>query len=338
MLIAEPRLGLALILAFCACGKPDEEPRFPQGAPVRVDGSSTVYLVSKIVSEEAARQGIATASVNESGTTGGFKKFCAGEVDVSGASRPIQQNEMDACRAAGIDFVELPIGYDGLAIAVNVKNTWADHLTVVELRKMWEPAANATVTSWKQIRASFPDRPVHLFGPDKESGTFDYFTQAVVGTQRVSRTDYRSNKDDTVLVRGVADDDNALGYFGIAYLRNQPKLRAVPIDDGDPSNGAGPVAPSGHTVANGTYQPLSRPIFIYVSKKSLSKPEVDRFVTFYLQAVRELSAEVGYVPLPQHTEQLAKDRYKARRTGTMFEGRAPSIGVTMDKLLEVEEQ
>lgn len=326
--------GLALTVS--ACGKQDEAPPAPKGAPVRVDGSSTVFLVSKIVSEEATKQGIASATVNESGTTGGFKKFCAGEIDVTGASRPIQQSEIDACRAAGIEFIELPIGYDGLAVVVNAKNTWVDHLTVAELKRTWGPSAKGAVTSWRQVRDSFPDRPLHLFGPGDQSGTFDYFTQAIVGAQRASRTDYTSSEDDAVLVRGVADDENALGYFGVAYLRNQATLRAVPIDDGDDSNGAGPVAPSAETVSNGTYQPLSRPIFIYVSTKALSRPEVDRFVTFYLAAVRELATEVGYYPLPLHTGQLAQERYKARRTGTMFEGKAPSVGVTMEKLLDVE--
>jgi phosphate transport system substrate-binding protein len=332
------RACLSLVLLLCGCSKHEEEAPPPKAAPVRVDGSSTVYLISKIVSEEAAKQGIVTATVNESGTTGGFKKFCAGEIDISGASRPIQQAEIDACKAAGINFIELPIGYDGLAIVVNAKNTWADHLTIEELKRMWEPGAKGTVTSWKQIRDAFPNRPLHLLGPDDQSGTFDYFTQAVVGTQHASRTDYTSNADDTALVRGVADDENALGYFGFAYLRDQPKLRAVPIDDGDVSNGSGAVAPSAVTVANGTYQPLSRPIFIYVSVKASSRPEVDRFVTFYLQAARELSAEVGYISLPLHTTQLAVDRYKARRVGTMFAGNAPSIGVTMEKLLEVEQR
>ena len=328
-----------LVLIVSACNKQEESaPLPPKGDPVRVDGSSTVFLVSKIVSEEARKQGIALATVNESGTTGGFKKFCAGEIDVAGASRPIQQSEIDACKAAGIDFIELPIGYDGLAIVVSAKNTWTDHLSVAELKRMWEPAAKGTITTWKQVRDTFPDRSLHLFGPGTESGTFDYFTQAIVGAQRASRTDYTSSEDDAVLVRGVADDENALGYFGVAYLRNQPKLRALPIDDGDGSNGAGPVAPSAETVTKGTYQPLSRPIFIYVSRRATSRPEVDRFVTFYLSTVRELAAEVGYYSLPLHTGQLAQNRYKARRTGTMFEGKAPSVGVTMEKLLEVEQR
>lgn len=304
---------------------------------MRVDGSSTVFLVSKIVAEEAEKQGVASAIVAESGTTGGFKKFCANEIDVSGASRPIQQSEIDACRASGVDFIELPIGYDGLAVVVNVKNSWADHLTVSELRRMWEPSATGIVTSWKQIRESFPDKPLHLFGPGGDSGTFDYFTQAIVGTQRASRTDYTGSEDDSVLVRGVADDENAIGYFGYAYLRNQPKLEAVAIDDEIATNGDGPIAPSPATVANGRYQPLSRPIFIYVNAKSIGRAEVDRFITFYLGAARELSAEVGYISLPAHVDQLARDRYKARRTGTMFAGKVPSVGMTMDRLLEAEQ-
>jgi phosphate transport system substrate-binding protein len=330
---------LACLLIVPACNKQEESaPLPPKGDPVRVDGSSTVFLVSKIVSEEARKQSIALATVNESGTTGGFKKFCTGEIDVAGASRPIQQSEIDACKSAGIGFIELPIGYDGLVIVVNTKNTWTDQLTVAELKRMWEPAAKGTITTWKQVRDTFPDRPLHLFGPGTESGTFDYFTQAIVGAQRASRTDYTSSEDDAVLVRGVVDDENALGYFGVAYLRNQPKLHAVPIDDGDDSNGAGPVAPSAETVTKGTYQPLSRPIFIYVSMKAIDRPEVDRFVTFYLSVVRELAAEVGYYSLPLHTGQLAQNRYKARRTGTMFEGKAPSVGLTMEKLLDVEQR
>jgi phosphate transport system substrate-binding protein len=263
-----------------ACSKPqDHEARPAIGPPVRVDGSSTVYLVSKAVAEEVEKQGTATAVVSESGTTAGFKKLCAGQIDVSGASRPIERIEIDACGKAGIAFIELPIGYDGLAIVVNGRNTWIDHLTTNEPRRMWSPEATSTITTWKQVRATFPDRPMHLFGPGKDSGTFDYFTQAIVGTQRASRTDYTASEDDMVLVRGILDDESALGYFGYAYVvRNRDKLLAVPIDDGTKDNGDGPIAPSPVTIANGTYQPLSRPIFIYVSTTALARPEVDRFV------------------------------------------------------------
>jgi phosphate transport system substrate-binding protein len=332
-------VGVAVVLLFVGCGKQsDGEPvtAVPANAePVRVDGSSTVYLVSKAVAEETGKTGL-RAVVNESGTTGGFKKFCHGDIDVSGASRPIEQSEIDACKQAGIDFVELPIGYDGLAVVVNKSNTWVDHLTVDELKRMWSPEATGTITSWKQIRDGFPDKPLHLFGPGGDSGTFDYFTQAIVGKQRASRTDYTGSEDDTVLVRGVIADDNALGYFGYAYVKNQDKLRAVPIDDGNASNGDGPIAPSPATVANGTYQPLSRPIFIYASTTSLKRPEVDKFVAFYLKVAHELSAEVGYVSLPKRVSELAQDRFEARKTGSMFSGGVPTVGVTIEKLLETQ--
>jgi phosphate transport system substrate-binding protein len=323
---------LALIVAVGACDHRDDNTVFSNAAPVRVDGSSTVYLVSKAVEEELSRQHGVMSNVNESGTTGGFRKFCHGDIDVTGASRPIQQAEIDECKRAGVQFIELPIGYDGLAVVVNGKNDWVDHLTVAELRRMWAPEAAGTVTSWRQVRATFPDRPLHLFGPGPDSGTFDYFTQAIVGKQRSSRIDFTGSEDDTVLVGGVSDDDNALGYFGYAYfVRNAATLKLVPID-----NGAGPVAPSRQTVANGSYQPLSRPLFIYASESALKRPEVDRFVAFYLQVARELSAEIGYISLPLRADQLAKQRYAARQTGSMFSGGAPAIGVTMERLLEAQ--
>ena len=333
---ARPKHAVILLLvAACSKSAESEQKIEPNAPPVRVDGSSTVYLVSKAVSEELSRESV-KATVEESGTTGGFKKLCRGETDVTGASRPIEQSEIDACKSAGIDFYELPIGYDGLAIVVNTANDWIDHLTVDELRTMWAPEATGVVMSWRDVRSTFPDRPLHLFGPGGESGTFDYFTQAIVGKQRASRSDYRASEDDSVLVRGVSADPDALGYFGFAYVRDQDKLKVVGIDDGNSANGDGPISPDRATVSNGTYQPLSRPIFIYVSAASAKRPEVDRFVTFYLKVVRDLSAEVGYVALPRRAEQLAAERYKARRTGTMFSGGAPTIGVTMEKLLEVQ--
>jgi phosphate transport system substrate-binding protein len=332
-----PTGATAVLLLAAACAKPsDGEARIdPDAPPVRVDGSSTVYLVSKAVAEELSREGV-RATVNESGTTGGFKKFCRGDIDIAGASRPIDQGEIDQCKAAGIDFYELPIGYDGLAIVVNRANDWVDHLTVDELKRMWAPEATGVVRSWMQIRGSFPDRPLHLFGPGPESGTFDYFTQAIIGTQRASRTDYTASEDDSVLVRGVSADPEALGYFGYAYARDQEDLRVVAIDDGGSANGDGPIAPAPTTVANGTYQPLSRPIFIYVSATSAGRAEVDRFVSFYLKAARSLSPEIGYVALPLRIDQLAAERYQARRTGTMFAAGASPVGVTMERLLEAQ--
>ncbi len=293
--------------------------------------------MSKIVSEEAEKQGIASATVNESGTTGGFKKLCANEIDVSGASRPIQQSELDACRASGVDVIELPIGYDGLAVVVNTKK----HVG----RSPHGRRAEAHVGAGRdgdrhELEAGSRQLPRSAAAPLRARSRLGNVRLLHAGDRRTTAGQpdrLHGSEDDTVLVRGVADDENALGYFGYAYLRNQPKLKAVAIDDGNNANGDGPVSPSPTTVANGTYQPLSRPIFIYVNARSIFRSEVDRFVTFYLQVVRELSAEVGYISLPTHVDQLAKDRYKARRTGTMFAGGVPSIGVTMDKLLETEE-
>lgn len=325
---------LCLLAAACAKSSDNDVTKVdPNAPPVRVDGSSTVYLVSVAVAEEMGKQGV-RATVNESGTTAGFEKFCRGEIDVSGASRPIERSEIEACKKAGIDFYELPIGYDGLAIVVNRANDWVDHLTVDELKKMWAPEATNTIATWKQVRDSFPARPLILLGPGDKSGTFDYFTQVIVGKQRASRTDYTSSEDDAVLVRGVSDDANALAYFGYAYVKNQNRLKVVPIDDGDSANGAGPIAPSTATVSNGTYQPLSRPLFIYVSATAARRPEVDHFVTFYLKVTRSLSPESGYVALPIHADQLATERYKTRTIGTMFGGGAPTA--TMQRLLETQ--
>lgn len=338
---AAPSIGLAaalgLALGAAGCARRDEPAPPPSGAPVRVDGSSTVYPVSKAIAEEVLHQGMANAAVNQSGTTGGFKKFCANETDISDASRPIETSEIEACHKAGVEFIELPIGYDGLAVVVNANNSWVDSLTVGELKTIWAPEAAGVITSWKQVRASFPDRPLHLFGPGGDSGTFDYFTQAIIGTQRASRHDYTASEDDSVLVHGIEDDDSALGYFGYAYVvRSQGALKAVAIDDGVASNGDGPVAPSTSSVAHGTYQPLSRPIFIYVNVASLKRPEVEKFVAFYLQVAHELSAEVGYVSLPSRVDQLARDRFRTRKTGSLFSGGSPPIGVTMERLLEAQ--
>jgi len=328
------------VVALClaACGKSEDKPSAPVGAPVRVDGSSTVFLISKAVGEEVQRSGV-TATVAESGTSAGLAKFCRNEIDVAGASRPIEADEIAACEKASVGFYELPVGYDGLTVVVNRANDWVDHLTVEELRRMWAPDAEGKITSWKQVRETFPDRPLHLFGPGGASGTFDYFTQAIVGTQRSSRKDYTASEDDVVLVDGVSADPAALGYFGYAYyVRSKERLKVVPIDDGIATNGDGPIDPSPPNVASGKYQPLSRPIFIYVNAGSVKRPEVEKFVSFYLEAARGLSQEIGYVQLPLRADQLAKERFRARHLGTMFTGNTPRIGVTMERLLEAQAQ
>jgi phosphate transport system substrate-binding protein len=273
-------------------------PAQAQQSIVRVDGSSTVFPITEAVAEDfqKAKDHKVRVTVGISGTGGGFKKFCRGETDVSNASRPILKKEIDDCKAAGIEYFELPVAYDAITVVVNPKNGFVKQLTVVELKKMWEPAAQAAVTRWSQVNPQWPDRPMKLFGPGADSGTFDYFTEAVVGKSKSSRGDFTASEDDNVLVQGVSRDVNGLGYFGFAYyLENRDKLRAVPI-----VNGKGQaVVPSMEAVEKGLYAPLSRPIFIYVSERSLGKPEVREFVEFYLKNGAALAKEVKYVPLPE---------------------------------------
>ena len=267
---------------------------------VKVDGSSTVFPITEAVAEEfqKSKKGKIKVTVGISGTGGGFKKFCRGETDISDASRPILQEEMEACRAAGIEYIELPIAYDALTVVVNPQEHLDQDLTVAELKKMWEPARPGQGQSWNQVNPAWPDQPLKLFGPGADSGTFDYFTEAVIGKAKSSRGDYTASEDDNVLVQGVARDDNALGYFGYAYyIENKDKLKAVPIVNRRRPRRS---MPSIETVIDGTYQPLSRPIFIYVNAKSLAQPEVKEFVEFYIEARRQARRRRSkYVPLPE---------------------------------------
>ena len=308
-------------------------PRLVAAQVIQIDGSSTVFPVTEAVAEEfqKAKKGKVKVTVGIAGTGGGFKKFCRGEIDISDASRPILKQEMEACRASGIEFFELPIAYDALTVIVNPKNDWVKALTVPDLKKMWEPTAQGKVTNWNQIRSEWPNAPLKLFGPGADSGTFDYFTEAIVGKAKSSRGDFTASEDDNVLVQGVANDRNALGYFGFAYyVENQNKLKGVPID-----GGKGPVAPSAKAVEDGTYQPLSRPIFIYVSKKSLDKPEVKEFVEFYLKNAPSLVKQVKYVALPQTAYTLNAEHLKKNKTGTVFGGEA-QVGVKIEDLMSRE--
>jgi phosphate transport system substrate-binding protein len=272
-------------------------PAWAQQKIVRIDGSSTVYPVTEAVAEDfqKAKKQQVKVTVGISGTGGGFKKFCRGEIDISDASRPILEKERESCKAAGIAYLELPVAFDALTVVVNPKNTFIRQLTLAELKKMWEPAAQGKVTRWNQVNPQWPDQPMKLFGPGADSGTFDYFTEAVVGKSKASRGDFTASEDDNVLVQGVSRDLNGLGYFGFAYyVENQDKLKAVPI-----VNAKGQaVAPSMESVEQGTYTPLARPIFIYVSARSLAKPEVREFVEYYLANGAKLAQEVKYVPLP----------------------------------------
>jgi phosphate transport system substrate-binding protein len=310
-----------LTVAIAACGGGgDGGTGSPAPQIIRADGSSTVFPIGEAVAEEFQReQRDIRVTVGVSGTGGGFQKFCRGETDVSNASRPIRPAEIEACAQAGVTFIELPIAYDGLAVVVNPQNTWVDHVTVAELRRLWEPGAEKNVTRWSQVRAGWPDREVHLFGAGVDSGTFDYFTEAINGKEKASRGDYTSSEDDNLIVQGVAGDVNALGYFGYAYYEeNKNQLKLVPIDDQNDANGKGPIAPSPGTVRNGTYRPLSRPLFIYVNETSLGRPEVKAFIDFHLNQGHGLVSEVGYVPLTEREQQLVTERYNARTSGTLY--------------------
>ncbi|MBD2108406.1 PstS family phosphate ABC transporter substrate-binding protein [Nodosilinea sp. FACHB-13] len=264
-----------------------------QNSIIQIDGSSTVYPISEAMAEEfmAANRGT-QVTVGVSGTGGGFSKFCAGELDITGASRPIKASEVEACAAAGIEYIEVPVATDALTVVINPENDWADEMTVEQLQTLWSPESQDTVTRWNQIDPSWPNEPIELFGPGTDSGTFDYFTETIVGEAGSSRADYTASEDDNILVIGVSRDPNAIGYFGLAYyLENQDTLKAVAV------NG---VEPTPENVENGTYAPLSRPIFVYVKKSSLeSRPEVRAFVEFMLENGPELVPEVGYVPLSE---------------------------------------
>ena len=301
---------------------------------VKIDGSSTVFPVTEAVAEDfqKAKKNQIKVTVGISGTGGGFKKFCRGEIDISGASRPILHKEMGDCKAAGIEYFELPVAFDALTVVINPKNSFIKQLTIAEMKKMWEPAAQGKVTMWNQVNPAWPAQPMKLFGPGADSGTFDYFTEAVVGKSKSSRGDFTASEDDNVLVQGVSRDANGLGYFGFAYyVENKDKLKAVPIVN---EKGQA-VLPSFDAVIAGTYTPLARPIFIYVNVKSLAKPEVKEFVQYYMTHGAKLAKEVKYVPLPEHAYKTAWEHVAKGKKGTVFGGVA-EVGVTIEELLKRE--
>jgi phosphate transport system substrate-binding protein len=304
-------------------------------ASIKIDGSSTVFPVAEAFAEEfqISKRGKVRVTVGMSGTGGGFKKFCRGETDMSNASRPISTEEMEACRKAGIKYLEIPVAFDALTVVINPKNDWVkgNSLTIADLKKMWEPAAQGRISQWKQIRSEWPAERLMLFGPGADSGTFDYFTEAVMGKAKSSRGDFTASEDDNTLVQGVVNNKSALGYFGFAYyLAHKDKLRAVAID-----GGKGPVLPSIENVVNGTYSPLSRPMFIYVRDSSANRPEVREFVQFMLKQGSNLVSEVGYVPLPQNAYDLAWKHFESRKLGTVFGGHN-QVGITIEQLLAME--
>jgi phosphate transport system substrate-binding protein len=308
-----------------------------QQGVIMIDGSSTVFPITEAVAEEFRAVNPARVSISVSGTGGGFKRFCSGETAITGASRPIKPVEMTACQQQGVEYVELPIGFDGISVVVHPSNDWAAAMTVAELDALWRPAAQRQVRRWSQLRVGWPDQEIHLFGPGVDSGTYDYFTLAIVGTEHASRGDFTSSEDDNLLVQGVSRDPLALGFFGYSYYAaNRERLRLVAIDDQRADNGDGAILPSPETVRNGSYAPLSRPVFLYVSKLAAARPEVETFVRFYLEQARRLVAEVGYIALPEPLYRLATRRFAARQAGSIFGGSGSRVGVTVESLLAAE--
>lgn len=321
-------LTLTVLLSFAACKK-------TQATVIRIDGSSTVFPITEAIAEEFQKTDKSTkVTVGVSGTGGGFKKLCAKEIDIANASRPIRTAEAELCKKSGIQYIELPVAFDGLAVVAHPKNDWATSITVTELKKLWAPEAQGQVMKWSDVRAGWPAQEIHLYGPGVDSGTYDYFTAAIVGKEHASRGDYTSSEDDNVLVQGISSDINALGFFGLAYYEaNQTKLKLLGVDDEKSENGQGPIQATLDTVRNGTYQPLSRPIFIYVSTNALTNFQVDAFVSYYIDHATNAVRDVGYVPLSDSATPLIVSRFKKRVVGSMFAG-GSQVGVSLESLLE----
>lgn len=316
----------ALFISFAGIG-------IGNAGTIRIDGSSTVYPITEAVAEDfqIAKRGKARVTVGISGTGGGFKKFCRGEVDITNASRPIMQKEMDKCKKAGIEYVEMPVAFDALTVVIHPKNNWSKTITVAELKKMWGPAAQNKINSWNQINPAWPNAKFKLYGAGADSGTFDYFTEAIVGKSKSSRGDFTASEDDNVLVQGVSRDKNGLAFFGFAYyVENRKKLNAVAIDAGN-----GGVLPSYETVANGTYQPLSRPIFIYVNVKAAERPEVRDLIDFYMTKGQALVEEVKYFPLPKAVYSLNLENLDKKKVGTVFGGES-KMGMKIEDVMKLE--
>ena len=311
-LILALALSVAGVAAGCGGAAPSE--------PVLVDGSSTVFPLSEAIAlDYVRRHSSAQVNVTFSGTDSGFDKFCRGGLDIVDASRPITAREQDLCAANRVEFVELPVARDAITVIVNARNTWAASMTVAELRALWSPEAQGKITRWSQVREGWPDRQIALFGPGPESGTFDYFTAAINGGSRASRKDYVASGDDSIIVRGVATDEYALGYVGYGYFdRARSELKSVAIDDLDDSVGQGPIPPSPQNVGRGVYRPLSRILFIYVNRARAERPEVRQFVDHYLRHAGERAAQTGTIALMGNVYDLARQRFTQNRTGTMY--------------------
>jgi phosphate transport system substrate-binding protein len=303
---------------------------------LKIDGSSTVYPITLAIAKafNAQQDAQTKVSVNISGTTGGFEKFCNGQTDISNASRPILKAEMETCSKNGVRYMELPIAFDALSVVVHPQNSWAKDITIAELKKIWEPASQGKITRWNQVRASWPDRPLKLYGPGKKSGTFDYFTEATVGQARASRSDYTASEDDEVLAEGISKDPDALGYFGYAYYQQyKSKLKALAVD-----SGKGPVLPSRETVEQARYQPLSRPLFIYVNYwNTKNRGAIYQFANFYIQKTPSVATSVGYVPLPEEVYRIDTVHLGNGKAGTVFNGKA-ELNLTLAEVLRKQKQ
>lgn len=348
MTLVFEKLGLAtcLVAVLAGCSTPTDSTSVEttpadlatasgESVPVRVDGSSTVYPITVEMAERFKQMKSSDSleiAVNFSGTGGGFDKFCQGETDISNASRPITQGEMVECRENGVEYVELPVAFDALTVVVNGENTWAEDISVEELKLLWESSAENSITQWSQIRPDWPDEDVVLYGPGEDSGTFDYFSEVIIGEDDASRTDYVSSEDDDELVQAVQSEPNALGYFGYAYYKEAgDSLKALAIDSGE-----GSIYPSGEAIRSNEYQPLARPLFIYVSVDSLdNNPTVAEFVEFYMANTRTVVTDVGYEPLPNEAFGIAMDHLVNRKVGSVFDGKAQQ-DLSIEALLEKE--
>lgn len=324
-------LGAALVLMHAVSARAQNV--------ISIDGSSTVFPITEAVAEEfqTLKKNKVRVTVGISGTGGGFKKFCRGETDVQDASRPIQASELETCTKAGIKFIELPIAYDATVVIVNPKNDWMKDVTVADLKKMWEPEAQGKITTWDQVNPKWPKEKIKLYGAGSDSGTFDYFTEAIVGKAKSSRGDYTASEDDNTLVTGVSNDRYALGYIPLAYFEeNKTKLKALGLIGGDkaPKKDTA-VLPSKETVENGTYFPLSRPVFIYVNEKALARPEVAEFAKFYIEKASKLVPEVKYVALPKKAYDIGLEHLSKKKLGTVFGGHS-EVGIRIEELMKKE--
>ena len=298
---------------------------------VKIDGSSTVYPITEAVAEEFQIETGIKVTVGVSGTGGGFKKFCRGDTVISNASRPIKANEIKKCKAAGIEFIEIPVAFDALTVVTNKKNDWAKDMTPAELKKAWEPAAQGKIMKWSQVRDGWPDTPLKLYGPGADSGTFDYFTEAIVEESKAIRGDFTASEDDNVLVQGISGDKGGMGYFGLAYyVENKKRLSPVAVQNSDGKF----VLPSLETIMDGSYNPLARPLFIYLNAtKAAFDPNVKKFIDFYLKHAAALSEEVGYIPFSKKEYAAITNHYKTLKTGTAF--KKHSIGLSVQQILDL---